>query len=392
VSYNMTYDFSTLKEAILFNTQEVLPTDTAQLDNEIRFLIDHSNVSGQEIRHYIGFEISGQIHIGTGIASALKIKRLQDAGVKCSIWLADYHTELNQKLDGKIETIRKVAREYFAPVMRKCLEIVGCDADQVDILFAEDVYQTQRNNQDMLTFLLKISQELTLNRVLKSISVTGKEAGDNVNFGTLQYAPLQVADAFFMQTHLVHAGMDQRKCHVLMREIATKLPESFQLKIGNQMTKPIAIHHNLLLGLEHKGDDTEVAKMSKSKPDSAIWVHDNLEEIQRKLKKAYCPMVQENQSREQMIAEQALNPLLDWCKNMIYPGGQIVSVERPDKFGGNKTYTTFAELEDDYMASNLHPMDLKNGVAQSLASWFSPIIEYTNTHPTGLELVKNVRI
>ena len=311
----MTYDFHILKDAILFNSQEVIPTDQAQLDKEIQILVERANTSGEQIHHYIGFEISGQIHIGTGIAPALKIKKLQKAGVVCSIFLADYHTELNGKLDGKIETIRKVAREYFAPVMLKCCEIVGCDTSKVQIVFAEDLYETKRNNQNYFTHFLKIAKNLTLNRVLKSVSIMGKDAGEGVDFGTLEYPVMQVTDAFFMQTHLVHAGMDQRKCHVLMREIAYNLDSDFQLKIDEKAMKPIAIHHNLLLGLESptktavsstvkiidpsnttiEVEETfTVSKMSKSRPDSAIWVHDSLSEIQRKLKKAYCPMIDPN--------------------------------------------------------------------------------------------------
>lgn len=409
----MTYDFQTLKEAILFNSKEVLPTDEAQLDKEIRFLVDNANQSEQPIRHYIGFEISGQIHIGTGIAASLKIKKLQEADVVCSIWLADYHTWLNNKLDGTIETARKVAKLYFGPVMRECLRLVGGDTEKLEILHAEEVYNSWKvNNQSFWDFDLNVCKELTLSRVLKSVSIMGKTAGEDVTFGTLRYPALQTADAYFMQTHLVHAGMDQRKCHVLMREIAYKLGENYQLKIGGKSIKPIAIHHNLLLGLDTptrvstnttvtitNETDTSVeieevftaSKMSKSKPDSAIWVHDSTEEIARKLKKAYCPIVDPNLDEAGNRTIQNQNPILDWCKNMIYPAGQIVSVNRSEKFGGNKTFASYNELESDYFAGNLHPLDLKNGVAQTLGKWFTPIREFVETHPDGLELFKSAR-
>lgn len=438
------YDFNTLKEAILFNTQEVLPNDPNQLDQEIRNLVNFANSSGEKIRHYIGYEISGQIHIGTGMAAALKIKRLQDAGVKCSIWLADYHTYLNNKLDGKFETIRKVAKEYFGPVMMLCLEIVGCNINEIDLLFAESTYETKRNNQSFWTFDMKIGKELTLNRVLKSISVMGKEAGDNVEFGTLRYPVMQISDAFFMQTHLVHAGLDQRKCHVLMRETAMKLNDDFALKIGDSKIKPIAIHHSLLLGLlkpkeailetndltiheqqnllylqqevietgtvvlseidqtvakttielisQHQAKTVEVNKMSKSKPDSAIWVHDSQAEILRKLKKAYCPMPRlEEQSMEEIQAEQLWNPILDWCDKMIFPGEQKVVIQRKEEWGGKAVYEDFETLKQDYFAGKIHPMDLKSAVSETLATWFSPIRAWAESNPDAIELVLNSR-
>jgi tyrosyl-tRNA synthetase len=386
------YDLNTLKEAIEFNTVEVLPNDEKALELELTRLINESIRSGQPIRHYIGFEISGQIHIGTGIMSALKIKKLQDAGIKCSIWLADYHTWLNNKLDGNIETIRKVAREYFGPVMLKCCEVVGCNVDDIDLLFAEDVYKTERNGNTFWTHDILVAKNLTLSRVLKSISVTGKVAGNDVDFGTLRYAPLQVADAFFMQTHIVHAGMDQRKCHVLMREVAPKLNDTFALMMGNIPVKPIAVHHALLLGLDKpilsvETNVFEASKMSKSKPNSCIFVHDSDEEIVKKLKKAYCPMPQEGQNEEENKKEQEFNPFLDWSRKMIYPAGKKIEIKRKPEWGGDLLYNSYEELEVDYLNGNLHPMDLKNGVGDCLVTWFQPIREFVENNPAGFDFL-----
>lgn len=394
------YDFNQLKQAILFNVSEVLPNDPQQLDQEIQVLVDQANESGQKIRHYIGFEISGQVHIGSGIASALKIQKLTEAGVECHIWLADFHTWINNKLDGKIETARRVAKEYFAPVMLECMEVCGCDMSLIKILYANEEYENKKNGQQFFAFDLMIAKSLTLARVLKSISITGKKEGEGVEFATLRYPPMQVADAFFLGTHLVHAGMDQRKAHVLMREAAFKLDDDFSLKIGQNKIAPIAIHHSLLLSLSKPNSDGlskmkdeifEDNKMSKSKPDSAMFVHDSATEIRRKIKNAYCPMIDKNLSEIENQQIQNLNPLWDWCQKMIFPANKILEVIRPEKFGGNKNYTTLEELKLDYFAGNLHPMDLKNAVAEVLIKWFLPICEYVQKNPAGLELVKEVR-
>ncbi len=384
-----TYDLEQLKQAILFNTEEVLPYsgNPEALDKELEILVKAANDSGERIKHYIGFEISGRIHIGTGMATALKIKKLTDAGVQCHIFMANFHTFLNNKLDGKLETINSVASDYFGPVMLKCCEVTSCNMDLVKPVYATDLYASKVGGDDYFTFLMNFAKEITLSRVMKSVSITGKEAGDSIEFGTLMYPVMQVADPSFMGVQIVHAGLDQRKCHVLMREAASKVGYKYQLKIGTTAVKPIAIHHSLLLSLSVSGDsdNREVAKMSKSKPDSAIWVHDSLPEIQRKLKKAYCPMPTPEQSEEEKETIQAWNPILDWCENLIYPAGQIVGVQREEKFGGDKTYSTFKELKQDYYHGKLHPLDLKNGVANCLANWFEPIREFVNENPKGLE-------
>jgi tyrosyl-tRNA synthetase len=402
------YDFEKVKKAILFNSAEVLPTTTSQLDEEIRVLVDEANKSGEVIRHYIGFEISGQVHLGTGMSTAIKLKALEDAGIRCSIWFANYHTWLNGKLDGTLETIDRVNNEYFKPVFIECCKAVGCDVDKIDFIDARSLYEQKRRNQTFFTFVMKIAQNLTLARVNKSVTITGKKAGENVNFGVLMYPVMQVADPFFMQAHIVHAGMDQRKCHVLMREVAPSLEEDFDLRIGEKKIKPIAMHHHLLLGLgidakavgnrmstdqgKEKGEEFEEMKMSKSNPDAAVWVHDNHEEIYRKLKKAYCPMPQEGQDIEQIRQEQEYNPILNWCKYLIYAGGRHINIQEPEKFGGKKTtYQTYEELEKAYFEKKIHPLDLKQGVATALSEWFAPIREYVEQNPKGLELVKSVR-
>lgn len=385
----MTYSLEKLKEAIKFNSAEVLPAlDSDNLDQELTVLIEKANESGQPLRHYIGFEVSGLIHIGTGMATALKVKKLTDAGVVCSLWLADYHTYLNNKLDGTYESIRFVAREYFEPVMLKCLEIAGCNMDLVEVLHAQDTYAETRDGISFWEHDMACGKELTLSRVLKSVSITGKEAGNSVDFGTLRYPVMQVADAYFMQTHFVHAGLDQRKCHVLMREIADKLDDKYAITIGGDRVKPIAIHHDLLLSLEppKEGENSEGAKMSKSKPDSAVWVHDTFDEINRKLRKAYCPMPDglDDGQLERI-------PLLQWSRYMIYPAGKTVSLVRPEKFGGNKAYATYQDLFDDYKAGNIHPLDLKSGVARCLADWFAPIREWVENNPDGYNKVKEIK-
>jgi len=77
------------------------------------------------LKHYIGFEISGKIHLGTGLATMLAVKTLQKIGADCTIFLADWHTWLNKKLSSDKEIIRKVAVGYFKEGMKASLKCVG---------------------------------------------------------------------------------------------------------------------------------------------------------------------------------------------------------------------------------------------------------------------------
>jgi tyrosyl-tRNA synthetase len=62
--------------------------------------------------HYIGLEISGFLHLGSLISTGFKINDFVKAGVKCKIFLADWHTLINDKLGGDWETIEKVSKYY----------------------------------------------------------------------------------------------------------------------------------------------------------------------------------------------------------------------------------------------------------------------------------------
>ena len=111
--------------------------------------------------------------------------------------------------------------------------------------------------------------------------------------------------------------------------------------------------------------------MSKSKPDSCIFIHDSVEEIRRKMKAAYCP---------EKTAEN--NPVLEMCEHFLLRGEKsVLKVGRPAKFGGDVEFASYAELESAYVAGKLHPMDLKGAAAEALADMLSPSRKYFEKNP-----------
>ena len=80
---------------------------------------------------------------------------------------------------------------------------------------------------------------------------------------------------FFLKADICQLGIDQRKVNMLAREYAGDKKMRF---------KPVVVSHHMLSGLK-EGQE----KMSKSDPDSAIFMEDTVEDVKRKLKKAYCP-------------------------------------------------------------------------------------------------------
>ena len=84
----------------------------------------------------------------------------------------------------------------------------------------------------------------------RSITILGRKEGESVDFAKLIYPPMQVADIFTMGVNIAHAGMDQRKAHVIARDVAGKMKVSPLLDANGERIKPVCVHHPLLLGMK----------------------------------------------------------------------------------------------------------------------------------------------
>jgi len=340
------------------NTAEILT------EEDLRALLE----SGEKLRHYIGFEVSGKIHLGTGLSCMAKVKDFMDAGVECSIFLADWHSWINDKLGGNLDVIKKVAGGYFKEGMKASLKCVGGDPDKLKFVLGSELYH---NNDLYWANVLDISKNTSLARIMRSTTIMGRKEGEAVDFAKLIYPPMQVADIFIQRINLAHAGLDQRKAQVIARDVALKLSFSPLLSKEGKQIKPIAIHHHLLLGLgkppiwpipEDKIQEVwSSLKMSKSIPGSAVFIHDSEEEIKKKISNAFCPE-----------RETKFNPVLDWTKHIIFPIKNKLEIKRSEKFGGNLEIKNYEDLERIYKEGKLHPLDLKNAVAESLIKILEP--------------------
>ena len=107
--------------------------------------------------------------------------------------------------------------------------------------------------------------------------------------------------------------------------------------------------------------------MSKSKPGSAIFIHDAPEIIEKKITGAFCPP-----------GEIEFNPIINWVKYLVFWGESEghFEVKRKKEFGGDKVYENFNNLTEDYLKNNFHPLDLKNAVASWLIKKLEPAREH----------------
>lgn len=311
-------------------------------------------------KHYIGLEISGFLHLGSLISTGFKINDFVKAGVNCTIFLADWHTMINDKLGGDWDTITKVSK-YYADAFK----LVCPDAN---IVLGSDLYDSRK---EYWKEFMKFTKHMSLKRTMRTLTIMGRSEDESkIDLAKLLYPPMQAVDIHSLDLDIVHAGMDQRKIHMLVREIFPKM----------NWKVPVAVHHKLLPGLSKPSDPNDsqaLGKMSKSDPNSGIFIHNTDDEIRTKIKKAWC--------EEANIQN---NPLLDISKNVILHEFDEMKVERPEKFGGNVNYSNYNQLESDFAAKKLHPTDLKQTVGNYLVKVVAPIRDNLNLGDELFDAIK----
>ncbi len=311
-------------------------------------------------KHYIGLEISGFLHLGSLISTGFKINDFMKAGVKCTVFLADWHTLINDKLGGDWDVITKVSKYYAEAFKLVC--------PGVNIVLGSELYDSRK---EYWREFIEFTKHMSLKRTMRTLTIMGRtEDETKIDLAKLLYPPMQAVDIHSLDLDIVHSGMDQRKIHMLVREIFPKM----------KWKVPVAVHHKLLPGLSKPVDTSDsqiLGKMSKSDPNSGVFIHNTDDEIKKKISKAWC--------EEANIQN---NPLLDIAKTIIFHEFNEMNVERPEKFGGNVSYTNYNQLETDFAEKKLHPGDLKQTVGSYLVKIISPIREKLNLNEELYETIK----
>ncbi len=349
--------------------------------------------SNEKIIAYDGFEPSGQIHIAQGLLKAINVNKMTKAGVTFKMWVADWHAWANNKMGGDLEKIQTVGK-YFIEVWKAC----GMDLTNVEFHWASDYVK----KDSYWKLVLQIAKTNSLKRFIRTAEIMGREESMDLTAAQIIYPCMQCADIFLLGAKITQLGMDQRKVNMLAREIGPMLG----------YWKPVVVSHHMLMGLQKpSGQDvilsgakdpensstrndkisrTIALKMSKSHPDSAIFMTDTREDIKRKISKAWAP---EGEIKE--------NPVLEYCKYIIFPALEDASdfglstsdfkVERPEKFGGNLEIKSYEELEKLYADKSLHPMDLKQTVIKLLDELLQPVRKHFEENAEAKKLLETVK-
>ncbi|MEK6741754.1 MAG: tyrosine--tRNA ligase [Nanoarchaeota archaeon] len=307
-------------ELIKRNTEEIVT------EEEMKALLKKK----KSPRVYCGYETNGPLHLGHFV-TITKLIDLQKAGFSVVILLADVHALLNRK--GQEEEIKKEVENW-----KKTIKAIGIKAE---VVVGSDFEFKKEYQMDVM----KLAQDSTINRGLRSMQEIARDV-ENATISQLWYPLMQVADIKHLNVDVALGGLEQRKIHMIGREMSKTLGHNF-----------VALHTPLITSLKGPGQ-----KMSKSVPGSGISVTDSLEEIKKTIKDAYCP---DKDSKD--------NPLLQISRLILFPRFNELEIKRDKKFGGDLKLENYPELEKIYVAGKLHPLDLKNMTIEYLWKIIEPI-------------------
>jgi len=290
---------------------------------------------------YDGFEPSGRMHIAQGILRAINVNRFTKAGCIFTFWIADWFAQMNNKMGGDLEKIRIVGR-YFIEIWKAA----GMDLRNVRFLWASD--EINKRSDVYWQNVIDIARKNTLKRIKRCGQIMGRKEEDsdeNLSAGQIMYPCMQCTDIFFLKADITSLGLDQRKVNVLCREYCDVI---------GKKDKPIIVSHHMLMGLIEGAE-----KMSKSIPDSAIFMEDSEKEVLRKIKNAFCP-----------IKVVDGNPIFDYIKFIIFPKFGKLFIERKEENGGNVLYESYDKLCQDYKDEKAckYALDLSNDFFSFLAT------------------------
>ena len=339
-------------------------------EDELKKLLE----SGEQLTTYDGFEPSGQMHIAQGIVRAININKMIKAGIKFKMYIADWHAVANNKMGGDIDKLQTVAK-YFIEIWK----VTGMDLKNVEFVWASDLMK----HPDYWKLVIRVGTTNKLARFIRTAEFMGREESvETLTAAQMIYPCMQIVDIFLLGAKITQLGMDQRKVNMLAREVGPQLG----------FWKPVVVSHHMLMGLGKSPEKIDSSKsritalkMSKSNPDTAIFMTDTTEEIERKINKAYC-----------LEGDVKENPILEYFKYIVFESFERLRVnelriERPEKWGGVLSVRSYVELEKLFAEKKIHPMDLKATLSKLLDQLILPVRRHFEENQEAKALLEKIK-
>ena len=213
-----------------------------------------------------GIQPTGSLHIGSYIGAVSQWKKLQETG-ECLFFVADLHAL----------TVPQDPKTFSDQVTQTAVELIAAGLDpEKCIIFI----QSEVKEHTELCWLLNTLTPLGELERMTQYKDKSKQFKDNINAGLLNYPILQAADILLYQVDSVPVGEDQKQHLELTKELARK----FNQKYGKTFKVPEPLM--LEQGARIMALDNPAKKMSKSQPETCLFLFDEPEIIKKKIMSA----------------------------------------------------------------------------------------------------------
>ncbi|EPY87311.1 tyrosine--tRNA ligase, cytoplasmic [Camelus ferus] len=296
----------------------------------------------RELKVYWGTATTGKPHVAYFVPMS-KIADFLKAGCEVTVLFADLHAYLdNMKAPWELLELRT---SYYENVIKAMLESIGVPLEKLKFIKGTDYQLSKEYTLDVY----RLSSVVTQHDAKKAGAEVVKQVEHPLLSGLL-YPGLQALDEEYLKVDAQFGGVDQRKIFTFAEKYLPALGYSKRVHLMNPMVPGLT-----------------GSKMSSSEEESKIDLLDRKEDVKKKLKKAFCePGNVEN------------NGVLSFIKHVLFPLKSEFVILRDEKWGGNKTYTAYLDLEKDFADEVVHPGDLKNSVEVALNKLLDPIREKFN--------------
>jgi len=320
-----------------------------------------------------GVQPTGKLHIGNYLGALKNFVDLQNSGkYQCYFFVADLHalTE-NPKPEDLNQNIIDLAADFLASGLKPASGELAKPKKSVIFL------QSQIPAHSELAWILntitpmgelsrmtqfkekgikhhhtlsisspvtigantKIKEGINKGKVESSEEAIFNDASLKTNAGLFDYPVLMAADILLYGTKFVPVGNDQDQ-HL---ELARTLARKFNKKFGKTFIEPQAVHTKTPRVMSLANPEK---KMSKSQPESCLFIDDSIEQIKNKIKRAVTDSGSEIRRKE---GKPAISNLLE-----IYSALSDKTIPQLEKKFKGKNYSTFkndlAETIIDYFA------------------------------------------
>jgi tyrosyl-tRNA synthetase len=326
-------------------------------------------IAERPLKIYWGTAPTGRIHIGY-LIPLLKIADFLNAGCHVKILFADLHAMLdNLKSTPELISFRCV---YYQKMIKSILTNLKVPLDKLEFVNGTSFQLTPKYTTDMY----KLTTLLTTQYAKKAGAEVVKQT-ENPKLSGLLYPLLQALDEEYLDVDCQFGGIDQRKIFTMASEVLPLIGYKKRIHLMNPMLP--ATNAMPPVSTENKTDGI-IEKMSSSDIKSKIDILDTEKETTKKITSMYS-----------LEGDLTFNPLMDMYRMVIFPllkclGNPILTVVRPEKYGGNATFNNYEELSKAFVEKAIHPADLKKTAAKIINDLFKPIrLEFTKE----TELLKN---